>query len=72
MRLGLASLTLMLRPSTSLPFSAWMAARACSSSLISTNPKPLDRLVLRSMITSAESTEPNSLKSERSSSESVE
>lgn len=58
---GLASLTVSGRPSTSAPFMPAIAACASLSLLISTKPKPRERPVSRSMMTCAESTDPNAL-----------
>src|SRR6266487_7025029 len=55
---GLASLTVSARPSSSVPLSPWMAAVAAWLSGISTNPKPLERPVSRSVITLILSTTP--------------
>src|SRR5882672_272861 len=59
---GLASFTLIARPSTVAPSSSAIAFLAASSSDISTKPKPLLRLVNLSVITFAEVTSPYSLK----------
>src|SRR5215510_261954 len=64
---GLASLTVRARPSNSLPLSPWMATLAAWLSGISTNPKPLERPVSRSVITLILSTAPYCSKSWRRS-----
>ncbi len=60
--MGRASLTTMLRPLSGWPFMPLMAAWASASLPISTNPKPLERPVSRSIITLALLTAPNWLK----------
>src|SRR5207248_405786 len=55
---GRASLTVSGRPRNSAPLRASIAFWASLSSLISTNPKPRDRPVSRSMITWARATAP--------------
>src|SRR5438132_2376532 len=64
---GFASLTVSARPSSSFPLSPWMAALAAALSGISTNPKPLERPVSRSVITLILSTSPYDSKSWRRS-----
>src|SRR5207248_10143802 len=64
---GLASLTVRVRPSRSLPWSPWMAALAAALSGISMKPKPLERPVSRSVITLILSTTPYCSKSWRRS-----
>src|SRR5215475_7064372 len=59
---GRASLTVMLRPSNSVPFRAWIAFWASALELISTKPKPLDRPENLSMIIRADSTVPCAVK----------
>ena len=50
-----------LRPSKSLPLRLRIALNAASSSGISTNPKPLERFVILSIMSVAEITSPNAL-----------
>src|SRR4030042_4763019 len=56
--LGLASLTTMFLPLTSLPFNSLTALSASSSLDISTNTKPLERPLNLSVIKVADSTVP--------------
>src|SRR5580704_7314913 len=62
---GRASLTLRARPPTFEPFNAVMARSASSASVISTNAKPRDRPVSRSVIRLTRSTVPYASNSER-------
>src|SRR5438093_2217290 len=62
----------MVRPSRLVPFSLLMACSASSGVAISTNPKPRERPVSRSVTTTADSTLPVSANSSRSRSLEVE
>src|SRR5215813_7392447 len=65
---GFASLTVRVRPASSLPWSPAMALFAVVLSGISTKPKPLERPVSRSIMTRISSTTPYGSKSWRRSS----
>src|ERR1019366_7424161 len=65
---GRASLILSARPSRSVPLSAAIARSASAESVISTNPKPRERPVSRSVTRLTRSTCPKGSKSVRSSS----
>src|SRR3984885_8261397 len=63
--LGRASLTLIARPPRLVPFNPLIAASASAESLISTNAKPRERPVSRSVIKLTRSTAPYASKAER-------
>ena len=65
--MGLASLTVRLRPPMSAPLSAVIAARPSSGVPMVTNPKPRERPVVRSIMTIASVTVPCAPKTSRRS-----
>src|SRR5207302_3770656 len=69
---GLATSTLIWRPSSSVPFRRRTASLASSEVVISTNPKPRDRPESRSVTTLAESTPPTAANASRRRSLDVE
>ena len=62
----------MVLPSTDVPLSLLIACSASSGVAISTNPKPRERPVSRSVTTAADSTLPTAAKTSRSRSLEVE
>src|SRR5512145_1628492 len=69
---GVALSTRIMRPSSCEPLSALIARSASSSPAISTNPKPRERPVSRSVITAADCTGPNRANASRRPSLDVE